>query len=143
MEARRVEEILEAIFAEAEVSRNDRASLLGLVERAAAPVVVGVLQLPEQAASAFILGFLRRDYAAAGLFQIYQPYMTAGTMTRVMEIQVTVALVTVTLFIPCIANFFMILKERGARVGLAIAGFVLPFSVGVGAIVNVLMRRFF
>jgi ferrous iron transport protein B len=121
----------------------DRAHLLGLVERAAAPVVVGVLQLPEQAASAFILGFLRRDYAAAGLFQIYQPYMQAGTMTRVMEIQVTVALVTVTLFIPCIANFFMILKERGWRTGVAIAGFVLPFAVAVGAGVNLLMRRFF
>jgi len=121
----------------------DRTHMLGLVERAAAPVVVGVLQLPEQAASAFILGFLRRDYAAAGLFQIYQPYMTTGTMTRIMEIQVTVALVTVTLFIPCIANFLMILKERGWKTGLAIAGFVLPFSVGVGAAVNLLMRRFF
>jgi ferrous iron transport protein B len=121
----------------------DRAHLLQLVERAAAPVVVGVLQLPEQAASAFILGFLRRDYAAAGLFQIYQPYMTTGTMTRVMEIQVTVALVTVTLFIPCIANFLMILKERGWKTGLAIAAFVLPFAVGVGGGVNLLMRRFF
>jgi len=121
----------------------DRTHMLGLVERAAAPVVVGLLELPEQAASAFILGFLRRDYAAAGLFQIYQPYMTTGTMTRVMEIQVTVALVTVTLFIPCIANFLMILKERGWKTGLAIAAFVLPFSVGVGAGVNLLMRRFF
>ncbi len=121
----------------------DRLHLLGLVERAAAPVVVGVLQLPEQSASAFILGFLRRDYAAAGLFQIYQPYMSTGTMTRVMEIQVTVALVTVTLFIPCVANFLMILKERGWRTGAAIAGFVLPFSVGVGAVVNLLMRKFY
>jgi ferrous iron transport protein B len=121
----------------------DRTHMLGLVERAASPVVVDILQLPEQAASAFILGFLRRDYAAAGLFQIYQPYLSTGTMTRVMEIQVTVALVTVTLFIPCIANFFMILKERGWRTGLAIAAFVLPFSVGVGAAVNLLMRRFY
>jgi ferrous iron transport protein B len=106
-------------------------------------VVVGLLQLPEQSASAFILGFLRRDYAAAGLFQIYRPYMETGTMTRVMEIQVTVALVTVTLFIPCIANFLMILKERGWKTGMAIAAFVLPFSVGVGAGLNLLMRRFF
>ncbi len=121
----------------------DRTHLLVLVERAAAPVVVGILQLPEQSASAFILGFLRRDYAAAGLFQIYQPYMSTGTMTRIMEIQVTVALVTVTLFIPCIANFLMILKERGWRTGLAISAFVLPFAVGVGATVNLLMRRYY
>ena len=43
-----------------------------------------------------------------------------------------VALVTITLFIPCIANFFMILKERGGKTGVAIAAFILPFSFGVG-----------
>ncbi|HZY04462.1 MAG TPA: ferrous iron transport protein B [Anaeromyxobacteraceae bacterium] len=121
----------------------DRVGGLAVLERLAAPVVVGVLQLPKEAASAFILGFLRRDYAAAGLFVHYEPAMKAGAMTREMNIEVTVALVTITLFIPCIANFFMILKERGWKTGLAIAGFILPFSVGVGATVNLLMRRFY
>jgi len=116
---------------------------ISLLERAAAPVVVGLLDLPPSAATAFILGFLRRDYAAAGLFQHFEPFMKAGTMTRDMNIQVTVALVTVTLFIPCIANFFMILKERGWRTGLAIGAFIMPFSVAVGAAVNVLMRQFY
>jgi ferrous iron transport protein B len=121
----------------------DRVGGLAVLERAAAPVVVGLLRLPKEAASAFILGFLRRDYAAAGLFAHYQPAMKAGAMTREMNIEVTVALVTITLFIPCIANFFMILKERGWKTGLAIAGFILPFSVGVGAALNLLMRRFY
>jgi ferrous iron transport protein B len=121
----------------------DRVGGLAVLERVAAPVVVGLLQLPKEAASAFILGFLRRDYAAAGLFMHYEPAMKAGAMTREMNIEVTVALVTITLFIPCIANFFMILKERGWKTGLAIAGFILPFSVGVGAAVNLLMRRFY
>jgi ferrous iron transport protein B len=121
----------------------DRVHAIALLERAAAPVVSGALQLPKEATMAFILGFLRRDYAAAGLFAHYEPFMKAGLMTRTMEIEVTVALVTITLFIPCIANFFMILKERGWRTGVAIAAFILPFSVGVGAAVNVLMRRFF
>jgi ferrous iron transport protein B len=66
--------------------------------------------------------------------------MKAGTMTWNMEVQVTVALVTITLFIPCIANFFMILKERGWRTGVAMAAFIIPFSFGVGAAVNQLMR---
>jgi ferrous iron transport protein B len=121
----------------------DRFGLLGVLERGARPVVTGLLGLPAEAASAFILGFLRRDYAAAGLFQRYQPFMEAGTLTRSMEIEVTVALVTVTLFIPCIANFFMIVKERGWKTGAGMAGFILPFSVGVGALLNVLMRRFY
>jgi ferrous iron transport protein B len=118
----------------------DRFHLLVALERAAEPVMSGVLGLPKEAAGAFILGFLRRDYAAAGLFAHYQPYIAAGTMTRSMEIEVVVALVTITLFIPCIANFFMILKERGLKTGLAMMGFILPFSVGVGALVNQLMR---
>ncbi len=121
----------------------DRVHGLQVLERVAAPVVVGVLQLPKEAATAFILGFLRRDYAAAGLFMHYEPFMKAGTMTRVMEIEVVTALVTITLFIPCIANFFMILKERGWKTGVAIAAFILPFSVAMGAVVNVLMRRFY
>ncbi len=121
----------------------DRVHGLALLERAAAPVIVGLLDLPKEAASAFILGFLRRDYAAAGLFTHYEPFMKAGTMTRDMNIEVTVALVTITLFIPCIANFFMILKERGWKTGVAIAAFILPFSFGVGGLLNSLMRRFY
>ncbi len=120
----------------------DRFGGLAVLERAAAPVVVGLLGLPRDAAAAFILGFLRRDYAAAGLFQHFRPYMEARTMTWSMEVQVTVALVTITLFVPCIANFFMILKERGWRTGLAMMAFIVPFSFGVGGAVNQLMRFF-
>ena len=120
----------------------DRIHGLDAIERALAPLVVGVLDLPKEAATAFVLGFLRRDYAAAGLFLHYQPFMDAGTMTREMQVEIVVALTTITLFIPCIANFFMILKERGWKTGLAIAGFILPFSIAVGGTVNVLMRRF-
>jgi len=118
----------------------DRFGGLSLLERVAAPLVVGVLNLPKEAAAAFILGFLRRDYAAAGLFLLYEPFMDAGTLTRSMQIEVVVALVTITLFIPCIANFFMILKERGWKTGVAMTAFIVPFAFAVGAVVNQLMR---
>ena len=108
--------------------------------RVKAPIFQRGARTPKEAASAFILGFLRRDYAAAGLFLHYQPAMQAGALTRAMQIEVTVALVTVTLFIPCIANFFMILKERGWKTGLAMLAFILPFSFGVGGLLNRLMR---
>lgn len=117
----------------------DRFQLLAALERTFEPVMSGLLGLPKEAAGAFILGFLRRDYAAAGLFQHYQPFLEAGTMTRAMEIEVVVALVTITLFIPCIANFFMILKERGWRTGLGMMAFILPFAFGTGALINRLM----
>jgi ferrous iron transport protein B len=121
----------------------DRTGGLAMLEAAAAPVVVGFLGLPKEAAGAFILGFLRRDYAAAGLFLHYEPFMDAGGLSRAMQIEITVALVTITLFIPCIANFFMILKERGWRTGIAIMGFIVPFAILVGAAVNGLMRVFY
>jgi ferrous iron transport protein B len=121
----------------------DRFGGLAALERVASPVVVGLLGLPKEAAAAFILGFLRRDYAAAGLFLHYEPFMEAGGLTRAMQIEVTVALVTITLFIPCIANFFMILKERGWKTGVAIMGFIVPFAVLVGAVVNGLMQVFY
>jgi ferrous iron transport protein B len=120
----------------------DRFGGLAVAERAMSPLVVGLLGLPRETAGAFILGFLRRDYAAAGLFQRFQPYMHSHAMTWEMEVQVTVALVTITLFIPCIANFFMILKERGWKTGVAMMAFILPFSFGVGAGLNQLMRLF-
>ena len=120
----------------------DRLHGLAVLEKAMSPLVVGVLGLPKEAASAFILGFLRRDYAAAGLFRFFEPALRAHAMTWSMEVQVVVGLVTITLFIPCIANFFMILKERGWRTGMGIAAFILPFAFGVGAAVNQLMRLF-
>ena len=121
----------------------DRAGAIAGLERAAAPLIVGVLGLPKESAGAFIVGFLRRDYAAAGLFAHYQPFIRNGTMTTSMEIEVVVALVTVTLFIPCIANFFMIAKERGWKTATGMMAFILPFAFGVGGLVNFLMRRFY
>jgi ferrous iron transport protein B len=120
----------------------DRFHGLAVLEKGMSPLVVGLLGLPREAASAFILGFLRRDYAAAGLFRYFEPALRAHQMTWAMEVQVVTALVTITLFIPCIANFFMILKERGWRTGLGMAAFILPFSFGVGAALNQVMRLF-
>jgi ferrous iron transport protein B len=111
----------------------DACGALAVVERAVAPVVRGVLGLPEQTASVFILGFLRRDFGAAGLFHM----VDAGQLDAV---NVVVALVTITLFIPCIANFFMIVKEKSWGAALAIAAFIFPFAVLVGGALNALLR---
>jgi ferrous iron transport protein B len=107
----------------------DRLAILAAVERAAQPVVTGALGLPPEAAGAFVAGFLRRDFGAAGLYRLSRE-------GRLDVVQTTVAMVTVTLFIPCIASFFMIVKERGLKVALAIAGFVFPFAIAVGAGLN-------
>ncbi|MEK7851777.1 MAG: ferrous iron transport protein B, partial [Deltaproteobacteria bacterium] len=90
---------------------SDKLGLLTLSEKIAEPLVVGFLGLPIKATEAFIIGFLRRDYGAAGLLVLTR----SGQMD---SIQVVVSLVTITLFVPCIANFFMIIKEQGLKVAL-------------------------
>jgi ferrous iron transport protein B len=110
----------------------DALHLLGGLQRAVAPLVVGALGLPAEASNAFLIGFLRRDYGAAGLYAMQK----AGQLDGV---QTVVALTVITLFIPCIANFLVILKERGWRTGLAIAGFILVYSFGIGAVMHLVL----
>jgi len=80
-----------------------------------------------------ILGFLRRDYGAAGLFQMVRD----GVLSPV---QIITALIVLTLFIPCIANFFMIIREHGTRKALYILAFITPFAITVGGVVAWVLR---
>ena len=56
------------------------------------------------------------------------------------EVQTLVAMVTITLFIPCIANVFIIVKEHGTRTAAAVVAFVFPFAFAVGGMVRLLAR---
>jgi ferrous iron transport protein B len=107
----------------------DAAGLLVRIIRMSEPVVVGVLGLPPRAAEAFLLGFFRRDYGSAGLYALFEQGMLSPAQT-------VVSLVTMTLFVPCIANFFVIVKERGLRTALAVSGFIFPFAFAVGGAVQ-------
>jgi len=107
----------------------DKIGILPFMENAASPIVVNFLGLPAKATESFIVGFLRRDYGAAGLFSLQEQ----GLLNTE---QVVVSLVTITLFIPCIANLFVIIKERGLKTALAITTFVFPFSFLVGGLLH-------
>jgi ferrous iron transport protein B len=107
----------------------DKVALLQLVQRAASPVVVGLLQLPPKATEAFLLGFLRRDYGAAGLFAMFEQ----GALTPV---QAVVSMVTITLFVPCLAHFFMTIKEYGLRTALLMVAVIFPTAVLFGGLLN-------
>jgi ferrous iron transport protein B len=111
----------------------DRLAVLPVLEEAARPLVVGFLGLPEKATDAFLIGFLRRDYGAAGFFVLRQQGLLDG-------VQALVSLVVITLFVPCIANFFMMIKERGLAASVAMAGFIVPFAFLVGGVLNYVLR---
>jgi ferrous iron transport protein B len=113
----------------------DKLTLLAAIERLSSPLVVTFLGLPAAATDAFLIGFLRRDYGAAGLFALAR----AGSMT---PDQILVSLVTITLFVPCIANVLMIAKEYGNRVALAMSAFIFPFAFLVGGLLHFALRVF-
>lgn len=95
------------------------------------PVTAGWLGLPEESASAFIMGFIRRDFGTAGMMSL-----------TMLPLQQFVALVTLTLFVPCIASTMVIFKELGWRDAVFIwpAVFVVAFTVG--GVVNKLLNLF-
>ncbi|MEK7365207.1 MAG: ferrous iron transport protein B [Candidatus Deferrimicrobiota bacterium] len=112
---------------------GDRLGWLLRIQAAAEPVIVHLLDLPPKTTEAFLIGFLRRDYGAAGLYSMAK----GGMLTH---LQVVVSLVTMTLFIPCLANLLVIVKEHGAKVAIGMSLFIFPFAVLVGAAVNFFSR---
>jgi ferrous iron transport protein B len=91
--------------------------------------LMAAMGLPREVAVAFIFGFFRRDYGAAGLYDL----QTKGVLD---PRQLTVAAVTLTLFIPCVAQFLIMKKERGWKVATAIALFVSGLAFGSGWMLN-------
>jgi ferrous iron transport protein B len=94
--------------------------------------LVRFMGLPEETSIAFLYGFFRRDFGAAGLYDLH----SAGILTG---IPLVVSAVTLTLFIPCVAQIMVMLKERGLRTALAISLFILPFAFFVGYILNLIL----
>ena len=103
------------------ISAAQITGLLSSVQDWVAPLTVGWLGLPREAATAFIMGIVRRDFGAAGLYGL--------SMTSA---QTLVSLVTITLFVPCVASVMVIWKERGTRMGMMIwlGTFALAFIIG-------------
>lgn len=88
--------------------------------------------LPPEAATAILFGFFRRDYGAAGLYDLQQAGLLSGT-------QMIVSAVTLTLFVPCIAQFSVMIKERGIKTAGAIGLFVSIFAFIMGFILNLIL----
>lgn len=112
----------------------DKTGLLAAISNLLSPLIVGWLNLPAQVTGVFLIGFLRRDYGATGLFALAR----AGALN---PLQVLVSLVVITLFMPCVANLLMIVKEYGLRTAVAVAMFVFPFAILVGGLLNLVLQN--
>ncbi|UCF05546.1 MAG: ferrous iron transport protein B [bacterium] len=111
----------------------DASGGMSIVHRAVEPVVGRVLGLPLETAAVFIVGFFRRDYGAAGLYKLWENGLLAGN-------QVVVALVVMSLFLPCLATLIVMIKELGARYAFTILLFVMLVSVLTGGLLNLILR---
>lgn len=92
---------------------------VGLLDNLAGSLspLLGRIGLPPQLSLVFLYGFFRRDYGAAGLFDLF----IAGSVSSA---QLLVAAVVLTLFLPCLAQMSMMIRERGL-----IASTVIIFTV--------------
>jgi len=111
------------------------ADMTGLLRYALAAMhpIATILGLPPEAGEAFLFGFFRRDYGAAGLYRLHEHHGLTGN-------QQLVAVVTLTLFLPCVAQLLVMRKERGTRTALAILAFILPFALTAGTLLNWSLR---
>ena len=107
----------------------DTTGILAWLSQTGEPLVTGWLGLPPEASATFIMGFLRRDFGAIGLFVME----SQGLLT---PLQVVVAMVTITLFIPCFASVLVIAKERGWRTAIGMVVLIFPLAFLVGGLLN-------
>ncbi len=105
--------------------------LLGVFEAIAsftAPVVTGLLGLPEEAVTALVVGFLRKDVALGMLAALN---LTAG--------QLVVGSVVLAMFFPCIATFVILFKELGVINLLKAVGIMIAAALIAGGLLNLLL----
>ncbi len=100
-------------------------NMLVVISNWFSPITVNFLQLPLETTNTFIMGIIRRDFGAAGL----NTMVAQGLLSTS---QVVVALVVITLFVPCIASIMVIFKERRISDALLIwiNSFIIAFGIG-------------
>jgi len=101
------------------------------IETIFSPITGNLLGLPPGSANAFMSAILRRDLGAAVFFSL-----------ELTPVQATVGFTVLTLFLPCIASLFIIMKERGLKVALLISVFVFAYAILIGTILNTVLHLF-
>ncbi len=97
--------------------------------------VVNAIGLPDKASVAFLFGFFRRDYGAAGLYDLQGEGLMTGN-------QLAVAAITLTLFLPCIAQFLIFKKECGTKISVITSLCICIIAFAVGFIANTFFNIF-
>ncbi|KPL03189.1 MAG: iron transporter FeoB [candidate division Zixibacteria bacterium SM1_73] len=102
--------------------------IIQFIGRLTAPVITGILGLPQDAVGALIIGFLRKDVAVGMLLPL-------GLNLS----QLIVASVVLTMYFPCVATFAVLIKELGIRDMLKSALIMISSALIVGGILNLIL----
>ena len=102
---------------------------LKVIEKCLKPIIVNLLHLPGEFSNVFIMGLIRRDLASAGLFEM-------ASVSNMTPLQIFVAAVVITLFVPCIAMLIMVFKERGIKEGVILWLSAFCIAIGIGSILT-------
>lgn len=89
--------------------------------------------LPDSMGEIFLYGFFRRDFGAAGLLDM------ANALSMK---QLVVSSVVLTLFIPCVAQFSVLMKEQSVKTALMMFAFIVPFAFATGVVLNMILTAF-
>ncbi|HOV80339.1 MAG TPA: ferrous iron transport protein B [Bacillota bacterium] len=113
------------------MSLLDAAGLLQGLRSLLVPVTVGWLHLPAEIADIFIMGLIRKEFGAAAILSLNMSHL-----------QNFVALITLTLTVPCIASTMVVFKERGVSEGLVIWIIVFSLAFFIGGVVARILEVF-
>ncbi|MEE9520523.1 MAG: ferrous iron transporter B [Dehalococcoidales bacterium] len=94
-----------------------------------APVVTGLLGLPEEAVTALVIGFMRKDVALGMLAPLA---LTAE--------QLVVGSVVLAMFFPCIATFVVLVRELGIVDMLKAAALMIIVALLTGGMLNLILN---
>ncbi len=107
----------------------EKSGALDVIKKITHPVITGLLNLPDKATDVFILVISRRELGAV----YFKDMVDAGELTF---IQVVVGLTVMTLFIPCISNTMVMIKELGFKTSMLINGGIILIAIAVGTLLS-------
>jgi ferrous iron transport protein B len=100
--------------------------------RLSAPLMRGVLGLPDEAIVALLVGILRKDVGVGMLAPL-----------SLNPEQLVVGSVVLAMFFPCIATFVVLLRELGLKDMFKVTGIMFVSAFSVGGILNIILNKLF
>lgn len=109
----------------------DRLGGLNILEKAARPLINGIIGLPEKSVQVFIKTIIRKESGAAELVHLRNSFE---------PVQLVVTTYLIAFLIPCLNAAVVVFKERGMKMAAVIIGGVMFYALTAGAALNYVCR---